>query len=98
MQNGMGIPFVDADGNMVLKYKTPKYYYHNCEEYRERMKMKMRENYHKKKAENSEFDKERTKTRNKARYHEDPEYREKQKAANKARYHAKKQTRLDTIL
>jgi hypothetical protein len=86
----MGIQSVDKDGNPSLIYKTSKYYYHNCPEYKEKLKAKNKENYHKKKAERAEQDNERTRNINRNRYHENAEYREKKKADALARYYAKK--------
>ena len=86
----MGIQSVDKDGNPILIYKTSKYYYHNSPEFKERVKAKNRENYHKKKAENAEKDNERTRTINKNKYNDNPEYREKKKNEALARYYANK--------
>jgi hypothetical protein len=90
MENNMGIQSVDKDGNPILIYKTSKYYYHNSPEFKERVKAKNRENYHKKKAENAEKDNERTRTINKNKYNDNPEYREKKKNEALARYYANK--------
>jgi hypothetical protein len=90
MENNMGIQSVDKDGNPILIYKTSKYYYHNSPEFKERVKAKNRENYHKKKAENAEKENERTRTINKNKYNNNPEYKEKKKAEALARYYANK--------
>jgi hypothetical protein len=90
MENNMGIQSVDKDGNPVLIYKTSKYYYHNSPEFRERVKAKNRENYHKNKTVNAEKDNERTRIINKNKYHDNPEYKEKKKAESRARYYANK--------
>lgn len=90
MENGLGIESIDKDGNPVLIYKTPKYYYHNNPEFREKVKAKNRENYHKNKAENAARDNERTRAINKNKYKDDPEYREKKKADALARYYLNK--------
>jgi len=90
METNMGIPSIDKNGNPILIYKTPKYYYHNNPEYRKNVKAKNLENYHKKKAENAEKNNERTRNINRNKYHNDPEYNEKKKADNLARYYANK--------
>lgn len=89
-QTNMGIPSVDKDGNPTLIYKTSKYYYHHNPEFREKLKAKNRENYHKKKAEKAEYDNERTRNINRNKYHENAEYREKKKADSLRRYYLKK--------
>lgn len=86
----MGIQSVDKNGNPILIYKTSKYYYHNCPEFREKVKAINRENYHKRKAQNAEKENERTRILNKNKYHENPEYKEKKKADALARYYANK--------
>lgn len=86
----MGIESVDKEGNSILIYKTSKYYYHHCPEYKERVKAKNKENYHKKRVERAEIDNERTRNIHKNRYHANEEYREKKKADSLARYYAKK--------
>lgn len=90
MENGLGIQSIDKDGNPILIYKTPKYYYRNNPEFREKVKAMNRENYHKKKVENAEKDNERTRVHNKNKYTDDPAYREKKKADALARYYANK--------
>lgn len=94
MEDYMGIPYVDADGNIQLKYKTAKWYYHNDENYRAKVKEQMRQNYLKKKAENPEYDCERQRAYQKKKYDENPEYRAKKNEAAKRRYHEKKAQRL----
>lgn len=86
----MGIPVVDADGNITLKYKTAKWYYHNNSEYREKVIASNKANYLKKKNVNPEVVKEKDRSYMKNKYHEDHEYRERQKARALARYYAKK--------
>lgn len=91
----MGIEVVDANGNITLKYKTSKYYYHNNEQFRERAKTMMRENYRRRKAENPEKERERLRDLNRNKYQNDPEYREKKKADNRARSQAKRLAKLN---
>lgn len=86
----MGIQSVDKDGNPILIYKTSKYYYHHDPEFREKMKAKNRENYHKRKAQDAEKENERTRIINKNKYHDNPEYKEKKKADARARYYLNK--------
>lgn len=86
----MGIPVADAEGNITLKYKTAKWYYHNNEKYREKVIASNKANYLKKKEQNPEVVKEKERTYIKNKYHENPEYRDRQKARALARYYAKK--------
>lgn len=90
MENGLGIQSIDKDGNPILIYKTPKYYYRNNPEFREKVKAMNRENYHKKKVENAEKDNERTRVHNKNKYKEDETYRLKKRADALARYYSNK--------
>lgn len=97
MENNMGIQSIDKDGNPILIYKTPKYYYRNNPVYREKVKAMNLANYHKNRAERAERDNEKMKVHNKNKYAENPEYREKKKADSLARYYANKAKKAQVV-
>jgi CRISPR/Cas system-associated endonuclease/helicase Cas3 len=86
----LGFEVQQADGTVELKYKTPKYYYHNNPEARERMKETSKKQYYKLKTENPDALREKARNAQKKKYDNDAEFRSRKNEYNKQMYYKRK--------